>query len=176
MPRNTEVHSPFKIEGAPKTWRLMASFLYESLMILSIWLAAVVLLTPLTFALTDPEIKNYVLQIVVLLIFMVYFVWQWQKTGQTLASRTWHLAILSEDYKILTPKQALMRGIWGCVLYVALPLLTYLGALKFLPIDKALWLMGFMLCLPIIWAWGHPKRQTLLNVVSGSIVVAVAKK
>jgi uncharacterized RDD family membrane protein YckC len=175
MPHNAEVRAPFKVTGTPKPWRLMASFLYESLMIVSIWLAVVVLLTPVTFILPNPTIKNYVIQITILLILFVYFVWQWQKTGQTLATRTWHLAILSADYKILTPKQALMRGLWGGVLYVALPLLMYLGAEQFLPVDKALWLMGLVFCLPVVWVWVHPKHFTLLDVVAGSVVVAVAK-
>lgn len=176
MTRDTQGRLPFKITGTPKPWRLMASFLYESLMILSIWLAVVVLLTPVTFFLPNPVVKNYVLQGVELLVLLVYFVWQWKKTGQTLATRTWHLAVLSADYKILTPKQALMRGLWGGVLYVALPLLAYLVALKFVSVGSALWLMGLTLCLPAIWGWVHPKHFTLLDVAAGSVVVAVEKQ
>ena len=76
MPPKLEACPPFKIIGTPKPWRLMASFLYESLMIVSIWLAVVVLLTPATFILPNPMIKNYVLQGFELLILGIYFVWQ----------------------------------------------------------------------------------------------------
>ncbi len=95
---------------APSLLKLGACLIYESLVIIALSFACA-----LAFLLiagdASHDIKRYVLQLFLWLSIGIYFVWCWQKSGQTLAMQTWRLKILDKNNQILTIKLAIARYI-----------------------------------------------------------------
>jgi len=56
-----------------------------------------------------PYAARATLQTVLLTTCGVYFVWQWTRSGQTLAMKTWHLKLITQSGKPLTPARATVR-------------------------------------------------------------------
>lgn len=70
--------------------------LYESLLVLGV-VAAMIAPLVLLGALTQIQVPQPVLRVYFFLGLALYFVWHWQSGRQTLAQRTWKLAIATPD-------------------------------------------------------------------------------
>ena len=94
---------------APSIIKLGASFIYESLVVIAISLAATAIFI---FFLGDATqgYKRYVLLGFLWLVLGTYFVWCWRRSGQTLAMQTWRLKLklqVHQGYSTLIARYAL---------------------------------------------------------------------
>jgi len=89
--------------------RRLGSLLYEALLVFSLLLIGFWIPQSLLFAAGWPLSGRWLLLHVFLLL-LVYFLWFWLKTGQTLPMKTWKLRIVdAEANQPLRPAQALLR-------------------------------------------------------------------
>jgi uncharacterized RDD family membrane protein YckC len=92
--------------------RRALSLCYEVLL-----LAAVLLVGALPFAMVsgavDPLAARPLLQIYLLALTAVYFVWQWRRGGQTLAMKTWRIRLVARDGAPLDWAHAARRYLFG---------------------------------------------------------------
>lgn len=100
------------IEEAPSLLKLGACLMYESLVIIAIYLASTAAFLGL-FGDATHGYKRYLLQLVLWLTVGTYFVWCWQKTGQTLAMQTWKLKLVRQnpEQDLLSVKLSVLRYI-----------------------------------------------------------------
>lgn len=93
----------------PGIRRRLASLLYESLLLLGVWAATFMLphlALGLAFGLTLP---GYALFLHLFAVFGAYFVWYWNRSGQTLAMQTWKLQLRMADGSKPPPSRLLLR-------------------------------------------------------------------
>ena len=93
---------------APSFFKLGACLLYEALVVIALSLAVTTIFV-LSLSEATTGIKRYSLQLFLWLTVGVYFVWCWQKKGQTLAMQTWQLKLLNQDAELLSLKAAIVR-------------------------------------------------------------------
>jgi uncharacterized RDD family membrane protein YckC len=101
-----------------KSLKLFASCVYESLILIALWLITCGLFIWI-FGVIDSAPKRLLLQIVLWLATGAYFVWCWVKSGQTVATRTWKIKLVNQQNNTLTPKQALYRYALGSACLLA---------------------------------------------------------
>jgi uncharacterized RDD family membrane protein YckC len=89
-------------------FKLGACLIYEALVVIALSLVATTIFVLLLGEATT-GIKRYWLQLVLWLAVGVYFVWCWQKKGQTLAMQTWQLKLLNQETQLLSLKAAIAR-------------------------------------------------------------------
>lgn len=132
---------------APSLLKLGASFIYESLVVIALSLAATALFI-LFFGDATQGYKRYALLGFLWVVLGGYFVWCWQKSGQTLAMQTWHLKLV-------------LQANQGCSVLIARYTFATLG-LAFLGI-------GF------VWALTNKKHQYLHDKLLAITMVDLAK-
>jgi uncharacterized RDD family membrane protein YckC len=72
--------------------------------------------------------RRHLLQIFLLAVFAIYFVWCWTRGGQTLAMKTWRIRLVSKNgHGRLAPAAALLRFV--CALLLVPTLVGVLWAL-----------------------------------------------
>jgi uncharacterized RDD family membrane protein YckC len=103
MQNNQEVQSI-----ALSFFKLGACFIYEALVVAAISLVGVSIFVLLAGDATH-GIKRYILQLFLLISVGVYYVWCWQKSGQTLAMQTWKLKLVRQDGRLLSLSMAILR-------------------------------------------------------------------
>lgn len=94
---------------APTIKKRIAVSLYEMLVLLGVWALGYLvpsLLIGIFFQTTIPEWLAFAH---VYVLFGVYFIWYWRKTGQTLAMQTWRVKLVNMQGELLTRDQALKR-------------------------------------------------------------------
>ena len=94
-------------------FRLFAACVYELLLLLALWMLCTWMFVSLFGDATD-HYKRTFLQLFLWLVTGAYFVWCWTKTGQTLATKTWKIKLVSQDFarqqnSTLSTKQAIIR-------------------------------------------------------------------
>lgn len=129
----------------PGMARLLASMLYEALVVAAILLIGF-LLPQIVLSGFGFMVPGKALWIHVFGLLMVYFVWFWLHGGQTLAMKTWKLRIVNADGGHLRPLQAVLR---------------YLAA----------WPSIALLGIGILWALFDRDRQFLHDRIAGTRVV-----
>ena len=92
--------------------------LYESMLLIAI-AAAAILLFLLLFGDATHAPKRYFLQIYLWLVFGVYFIWCWRKSGQTLAMQTWRIRLVSRTGQPLSAIQACKRYVLASLFFGA---------------------------------------------------------
>lgn len=92
----------------PSLNRLLASLLYEGLVIFSILLAGF-LLPQIVLSGFNMSSSTRMLWLHVFVLLMAYFMWCWLQGGQTLPMKTWKLQLVSADGSPIRPAQALLR-------------------------------------------------------------------
>jgi uncharacterized RDD family membrane protein YckC len=125
--------------------RRLLSLAYEALLLAAVWLAGGFAFTALAGHL-EPHLARPALQVVLVLLAGVYFVWQWRLGGQTLPMKTWHIRLVTTTGKPLSLRHAL----WRFVLAVAGTLLLGIG---------------------FLWAFVDPDRQFLHDRLAGTRIV-----
>lgn len=105
----------------PGIGRRLASMLYESVLLIGV-LAAAVVVPNLILALAGGIVlPRPVLRVYVFLILAAYFLWHWRGGGQTLAMRTWKLQIVTVSGAVPSLRQLALRYV------LAWPSLTLVG-------------------------------------------------
>ena len=86
----------------------MLSLIYESLILIALLLAGALPMVMLTRT-WEQAVARPVLQVWLLLLCALYYVWQWVRTGQTLPMKTWRLRLVAADGKPVTTVRAACR-------------------------------------------------------------------
>ncbi|WP_291995098.1 RDD family protein [Candidatus Accumulibacter sp. ACC003] len=93
----------------PGIVRRLASMLYESLLLLAVIAALVVLPHFLLGALAHQVATRVVVQAHFFIVLLVYFLWFWSNGRQTLAMKTWRIRLVTRAGHPVRPPQALLR-------------------------------------------------------------------
>ncbi len=81
---------------------------YESLLLIAVLFVAGSFFIFLTNYPQRPDLRP-ALQIFLVGVAAGYFAWFWYKSGQTLAMKTWHIKVESQDGRLLSFSDALLR-------------------------------------------------------------------
>ena len=76
--------------------RLFAACIYELLLLLALWMLCTWIFLSL-FGDATSHYKRTFLQLFLWLVTGAYFVWCWTKTGQTLATKTWKIKLVTQN-------------------------------------------------------------------------------
>lgn len=109
----------------PGIRRRLASLLYESLLLLGV-LTAVFLVPHLALGLAlNIALPGSLLLLHVFTVLGIYFLWYWQRSGQTLAMQTWHLQLRSITGNAPTWRQLILRYVlsWPSLLFYGVGLI-----------------------------------------------------
>lgn len=93
--------------------RLFAACLYELLLLIALWMLCTWVFVRLLGDATHNE-KRYFLQLILWWVTGAYFVFCWHKSGQTLATKTWKIKLVTQQAaksqnNCLSVKQAIIR-------------------------------------------------------------------
>lgn len=114
--------------AVPSLARCLASLFYESLLIVAMLLITSAAITPLQLALgQDAWLLHSLIQLAAAGVLFAYFGYCWTRSGQTAAMKTWHIRLVTADGRLLNWQQALMRFAVAAMLFVGLPVISYLG-------------------------------------------------
>jgi uncharacterized RDD family membrane protein YckC len=102
----------------PSLFKLGICLIYEALVVIALSLACTTIFVLLLGDATA-GIKRYSLQLLLWLAAGTYFVWCWQKSGQTLAMQTWQLKLLNQDGELLTLTAAITRYVLASLSFIA---------------------------------------------------------
>ena len=128
--------------------RRLASMLYESVLLFAIAFLATWLFQFAAGTLRIEGWRMHVLQLFLLTVFALYFLWCWLRGGQTLAMKTWRIRLVSkEGHGRLAPRAALLRFFYALLLVP-----TTIG---------------------IFWAMVDRDRQFLHDRLAGSLLIPV---
>ncbi len=96
--------------GTPRATlaRRALSLIYEALLLAALLLAGSLPFVMMTQGMDDRAVRP-LLQIYLVALTGVYFIWQWRRGGRTLAMKTWRLRVVARDGAPLTWRQALKR-------------------------------------------------------------------
>lgn len=94
-------------------FRLFAACVYELLLLLALWMLCTWMFVIL-FGDATSHYKRYFLQFFLWSVTGAYFVWCWTKTGQTLATKTWKIKLVTQNLANqqnvnLNKRQAIIR-------------------------------------------------------------------
>jgi uncharacterized RDD family membrane protein YckC len=136
-------------DEAPGMLRRLASMLYESILLFAIAFLATWLFQFAAGTLRVEGWRMHVLQLFLLTVFALYFLWCWLRSGQTLAMKTWRIRLVAKaGHARLPPKAALLR-----FLYALLLVPTLVG---------------------VLWALVDRDRQFLHDRLAGSLLIPAA--
>lgn len=135
------------VANTPTLKRRFACMVYETLVLLSLWIVASFPFVGLTQGL-DQAVARPLLQAYLLIVAGVYFVWFWRHGGQTLPMKTWRIRLRAVDGKAVSLRQAWLRYGLACLG------LAFFG-------------LGFL------WALFDPERQFLHDRLAGTRLVLV---
>lgn len=77
-------------------FRLFAACVYELLLLLALWMLCTWMFVSL-FGNATSHYKRSFLQLFLWLVTGAYFLWCWTKTGQTLATKTWKIKLVTQN-------------------------------------------------------------------------------
>jgi len=150
-------------------WLRIAAMIYEAVLLFGVAFAGGLIAMALTGGANPPdEGRRIVLQAVLFLLIGAYFVWCWTRFGQTLALRTWKLALVDERGRPPSLRRAVARYLLSWHLFV--PGLLYIALVS--PsryVALAALTVGFaFLLLPL---WMDPQRRLLHDRLTRTFVV-----
>ena len=93
---------------APSFFKLGACLIYESLVLIAISLVCTAIFV-LMLGDSTVGMKRYLLQLFLWLAIGAYFIWCWEKSGQTLPMQTWKLKLVNKKGQLLSFEPALIR-------------------------------------------------------------------
>ncbi len=145
----------------------MACWLYEGLLLMGVVFIAGYLFS--TLSQTRNAMDNrHPLQIFLFVVFGIYFVWFWAK-GQTLAMKTWRIAVVDRSGKPLTQARALLRYVLSWLWFM--PALAAVAPFKLSGLESAVIVGGWV----AVWAISsglHPQRQFWHDALAGTRLVS----
>lgn len=156
--------------------RFLALF-YEALLLLGVTCLAFIPAALLAYLLRGhTTMRSALVGVIILLAWYAYFFSAWHKKEQTLAMKTWRVALKNRQGTKATPQQLNMRFIWASIFLLLLPMLVYLFArMHGYPPLVALGLAIIWWILPWGWALLHPKKQFLYDVLAGTQLCRINK-
>lgn len=153
----------------PSLARRMACWLYEGLLMLGVVFVAGYLFG--TLSQTRNAMDNrHPLQAFLFVVFGIYFVWFWTK-GQTLAMKTWKIAVVDRSGHPITQTRALLRYLLCWLWFV--PGLAATALFKLSAPESVVVVLGWV----VIWAilsYFHPLRQFWHDALAGTQLVSKA--
>jgi len=98
-------------------WRRLAAAIYDSLLLLGIWMGTTLVYVPLRDALAS-QTSNGLLPACLFLTGLAFFGWSWTHGGQTPGMLAWHLQVRRGDgstlrWPVAATRYALMLFTWG---------------------------------------------------------------
>lgn len=133
-------------DAAPSLGRRLASMVYEAILLFAVAFLATWVFQFAAGTLDIGGWRRHLLQLFVLAVFAVYFVWCWRRGGQTLAMKTWRIRVVAKDgHGRLGAGAALARFCYAAVLVP-----TLVG---------------------VLWALVDRDRQFLHDRLAGSLLV-----
>lgn len=160
----------------PGLARRLASLLYESLLVGTLWLLAAAAFTPILALGDNAPLLQWLYRVFVAAVLFGYFGYCWVKSGQTPAMKPWRLTVAMPDGRRLNWQQAALRFAVALVLFVGVPVLSYLAWLPSLGNPKlalgaalAWWL------LPLLWVYIDNDKQFLHDRLAGTRILLLAK-
>ncbi len=96
------------VRPSASIFRRLAAIPYEGLLLLALVLIASFPIAGLRGATLDGA-GHILFQLYLLLVIAGYFVWHWQRRGQTLAMKTWRIRVVDQQGNILSWRRALLR-------------------------------------------------------------------
>jgi uncharacterized RDD family membrane protein YckC len=152
----------------PALLRRMACFVYEGVLLFGVVMAA-----GFVYAVTTQQ--HHALQgstglkAFLFIVFAVYFVYFWTRSGQTLAMQTWQLRLVTHAGKPVTRMQALGRYLLSWLWFLPALLAVYVAELKGSGPAFGLLFVGVGTYAAISRL--HPQRQFLHDVLCGTRLV-----
>ncbi|WP_299765116.1 RDD family protein [Ramlibacter sp.] len=154
---------------APSLRRRMACWLYEALLLFAVALIATLVFS-VAVQMRHALERQWLLQLFLVAVFGLYCSWFWSR-GQTLAMKTWRIAIVDREGRRLTQGRALLRYVY-CAIWV-MPPLAALVSRRFTVTEVAVVFFGWVL----LWAMlsrFHPQRQFWHDAWAGTRLVEAA--
>ncbi len=116
--------------------------------------------------------NRHPLQAFLFVVFGIYFVWLWTK-GQTLAMKTWKIAVVDRSGRPITQMRALLRYLL-CWLWF-LPGLAATALFKLPTLESVVIVLGWVAIWAILSRF-HPERQFWHDALAGTRLVSTAPK
>ena len=155
---------------APPLVRRMAAFLYEGVLLFGV-LGVTALVYGVLAHQTSGIEKRTGLIAVCFLVLGLYFIGLWVRAGQTLAMKTWHLAIATAGGAPISPRRALARYLASYVWF--LPPLALAGALNLPNAWSIFGIVAGWIALYALAALLHPRRQFWHDALCDTAIVFV---
>jgi uncharacterized RDD family membrane protein YckC len=108
-------------DAAPGLGRRLASMLYEFMLLFAVAFIATWLFQFAAGTLQIEGWRRHLLQLFIVAVFAMYFVFCWLRGGQTLAMKTWRIRVVTkEGHRPLRPATALLRFVCAFLLPLSL--------------------------------------------------------
>jgi uncharacterized RDD family membrane protein YckC len=113
------------------------------------------------------------LQIFLLLVLAIYFVWFWSRSGQTLAMKTWRIRLVDAQGRVVGQGRALLRFALAWLWFVPALVTTWLVGVRSSSFVYVLLLVGVIAY--ALLARLHPSRQFIHDRLVGTRLVDVPR-
>ena len=151
--------------------RRLASMFYESLLVTAVLIFGWIFPHILLAAFAQAKAPAWLIQAHLFLLLLLYFAWFWLHGGQTLAMKTWKIALVrTVDGGRPNWRHALLRLVLAALFYA--PLLPAWTWVHYQP-DLAWlgWLASAWAIVPVAWTLLDRDRQFLYDRLSGCALV-----
>lgn len=99
----------------------LTSVVYDSMILVALWIFATMLLMPFTGGAIDPPLPwNLPFDLYILAVSFLYLGGLWHRTGQTLGMRAWRWKVVARDGGAISWLQALKRMLAGMLSWALL--------------------------------------------------------
>jgi uncharacterized RDD family membrane protein YckC len=156
--------------AAPGLVRRMACWLYEAFLLFAVGLIATLIFSIAIDMRSGIDPRRWLLQGFLAVVFAVYFGFFWSR-GQTLAMKTWRIAVVDRYGRPLTQGRALIRYVFSTIW--VLPPLAALASRRFTLPELGVIFFGWV----VFWAFlsrMHPQGQFWHDAFAGTRLVDVA--
>jgi len=156
---------------APSLGRRMACWLYEGMLLFAVVFVAAWLFSTLGQMRSGIDPRRHLLIAFLALVVGIYFAWFWSRGRQTLAMKTWHIAVVDARGQALGQGRAAWRYVCSWLWF--LPPLALLAPLHLGGRTDSVAIAGWVL----LWAAAsrlHPQRQFWHDALAGTRLVPAA--
>lgn len=152
--------------STPSLMRRMACWLYEGMLLFGVVFIAGYLFG--TLSQTRNALDNrHALQAFLFVVFGIYFTWFWAR-GQTLAMKTWDIALVDTAGKPVTQARALLRYLLSWCWF--LPPLAIIAPFTLSGAETVVLVSGWVMVWALLSRF-HPQRQFWHDAIAGTRLV-----
>jgi uncharacterized RDD family membrane protein YckC len=145
----------------------MACWLYEGLLLFAVALVATLIFSVAIDMRSGIDPRKWLLQAFLVVVLGVYFAFFWSR-GQTLAMKTWRIAIVDRHGRPLTQGRAVLRFAYSAIW--VLPPLAALASHKFTLPELGVLFLAWVLLWALLSHF-HPQRQFWHDELAGTRLV-----